>query len=74
MADGTLATQDGARICNALGIMRACLETAKLDDLEGRLAHLGVSRHEDALAELDRQNIGDLDDDDLESGKDSPVH
>jgi hypothetical protein len=27
MADGTLDSQVGARICNGLGIMRACLET-----------------------------------------------
>jgi hypothetical protein len=30
MADGTLDSQVGARICNGLGIMRACLETQKL--------------------------------------------
>jgi hypothetical protein len=27
MADGSLDSQIGARICNALGIMRTCLET-----------------------------------------------
>ena len=31
MADGTLDSQVGARICNGLGIMRACLETQKLE-------------------------------------------
>ena len=31
MADGTLDSQAGARICNGLGIMRACLETQKLE-------------------------------------------
>jgi hypothetical protein len=30
MADGTLDSQVGARICNGLGIMRACLETLPL--------------------------------------------
>ena len=34
MADGTLDSQVGARICNGLGIMRACLETQRLEQLE----------------------------------------
>jgi hypothetical protein len=37
MADGTLDSQVGARICNGLGIMRACLETQKLEQLESRM-------------------------------------
>jgi len=37
MADGTLSTTDGARISNALGIMRACLETQQLEELGRRL-------------------------------------
>ena len=37
MASGEVDTQDGARICNGLGIMRACLETIKLEDIERRL-------------------------------------
>ena len=37
MADGTLDSQVGARICNGLGIMRACLETRKLEQLESRM-------------------------------------
>src|SRR5260221_10957990 len=37
MADGTLDSQVGARICNGLGIMRACLETQRLELLEARL-------------------------------------
>src|SRR6476619_8131897 len=37
MADGTLDSQGGARICNGLGIMRACLETQKLEQLEERV-------------------------------------
>jgi len=34
MADGTLDSQVGARICNGLGIMRACLETCLLISVE----------------------------------------
>jgi hypothetical protein len=37
IADGTLDSQVGARICNGLGIMRACLETQKLEQLESRM-------------------------------------
>ena len=37
MADGSLDSQVGARICN---IMRACLETATLERPEGRLDQL----------------------------------
>ena len=37
MADGTLDSQVGTRICNGLGIMRACLETQKLEQLESRM-------------------------------------
>jgi hypothetical protein len=37
MADGSLDSQVGARICNGLGIMRACLETQKLEQLEERI-------------------------------------
>jgi hypothetical protein len=37
MADGTLDSHVGARICNGLGIMRACLETQKLEQLEARM-------------------------------------
>jgi hypothetical protein len=37
MADGTLDSQVGARICNGLGIMRACIETQKLEQLESRM-------------------------------------
>ena len=37
MADGTVDSQVGARICNGLGIMRACLETQKLEQLEARM-------------------------------------
>jgi hypothetical protein len=37
MADGSIDSQVGARICNGLGIMRACLETQKLEQLETRM-------------------------------------
>jgi hypothetical protein len=37
MADGTLDSQVGARICNGLGIMRACLETQTMERLEERM-------------------------------------
>ena len=48
MADGTLDSQVGARICNGLGIMRACLETQKLEQLEARMDEIAdplVARH-----------------------------
>jgi hypothetical protein len=37
MADGSLDSKVGARICNGLGIMRACLETQKLEQLEAHM-------------------------------------
>ena len=40
MADGNIDSQVGARICNGLGIMRACLETATLERIEDRLEDL----------------------------------
>src|SRR5215831_11089160 len=56
MGDGTLDSQVGARICNGLGIMRACLETQKLEQLEARIDEIahrvardrtnGTSTHE----------------------------
>jgi hypothetical protein len=42
MADGSLDSQVGARICNGLGIMRACLETQKLEQLEARMDEIGA--------------------------------
>jgi hypothetical protein len=44
MADGSLDSQVGARICNGLGIMRSCLETATLDRLGERLDQLESTR------------------------------
>jgi hypothetical protein len=52
MADGTLDSQVGARICNGLGIMRACLETQKLEQLEARMDEIAHR-----LAR-DRTNVG----------------
>ena len=40
MAEGSLDSQVGARICNGLGIMRACLETQKLEQLEVRMSEI----------------------------------
>ena len=40
MSDGTIDSQLRARIANALGIMLACLETVKLEQLEAELAEL----------------------------------
>jgi hypothetical protein len=37
MADGTIDSQVGARICNGLGIMRACLETQVMQRIEERM-------------------------------------
>jgi hypothetical protein len=37
MSDGSIDSQVGGRICNGLGIMRACLETQKLEQLESRM-------------------------------------
>ena len=37
MADGSVDSQIGARICNGLGIMRDCLETQALQRNEDRM-------------------------------------
>jgi hypothetical protein len=37
---GSIDSQVGARICNSLGIMRACLETQKLEQLEARMSEI----------------------------------
>ena len=44
MADGTLDSQVGARIRNGLGIMRTCLETATLEQIDDRLDQLEAVR------------------------------
>ena len=46
MASGDVDSQTGARICNGLGIMRSCLETVAIEQIEDRLAKL-----EDPLAD-----------------------
>ena len=40
MADDTISSEKGARICNGLGILRQCLETQKLEELGDRLDQL----------------------------------
>ena len=37
MAEGSIDSQVGGRICNGLGIMRACLEAQELERLEARM-------------------------------------
>ena len=46
MADGSVDSQVGSRICNGLGIMRQCLETATLDRLGERLDQLEGTKGE----------------------------
>lgn len=46
MADGSLDSQVGARICNGLGIMRACVETQALERIDARLQRLEENRGE----------------------------
>jgi hypothetical protein len=46
MADGSIDSQVGSRICNGLGIMRQCLETRSLDQLGERLDQLENPRGE----------------------------
>ena len=52
MSDGSLDSQVGARICNGLGIMRACFETQKLEQLKERMEkiidHVPYARITDA--------------------------
>ena len=54
MADGSIDSQLGGRICSGLGIMRACLETLKLERLEARMDEL-ADRVADRVAR-DRAN------------------
>jgi len=65
MADGTLDSQVGARICNGLGIMRACLETQKLEQLEARIDEITnrlARTRTDGARTLDAQRPSDSDD------------
>ena len=45
MANGSIDSQVGARICNGLGIMRTCLETVSLERIEHRLDQLEGDGH-----------------------------
>jgi len=45
IADDTISSEKGARICNGLGILRQCLETQKLEELGGRLDRLEGTDH-----------------------------
>jgi hypothetical protein len=57
MADGSIDSQVGARICSGLGIMRACLETQKLGQLEARVDEIADRIARDRLhAARDRKN------------------
>ena len=65
MADGTLDSQVGARICNGLGIMRACLETQKLGQLEARIDEITnrlARTRTDGARTLDARRTSDSDD------------
>ena len=65
MADGTLDSQVGARICNGLGIMRACLETQKLEQLEARIDEITnrlARTRTDGARTLDAQRPSDSED------------
>ena len=50
MASGELNSQDGARICNGLGIMRACLETVALQRIEEKACQLEATPGRRAMA------------------------
>src|SRR5262249_26842634 len=65
MADGTLDSQVGARVCNGLGIMRACLETQKLEQLEARIDEITnrlAGTRTDGARTLDAQRPSDSED------------
>jgi hypothetical protein len=46
MSDGSIDSQVGGRICNGLGIMRACFETQKLEQLEARVDDIAAADRE----------------------------
>ena len=56
MAEGSLDSQVGARICNGLGIMRACLETQKLEQLETRPGETAKDAYERELRAMARND------------------
>ena len=57
MADGTIDSQVGARICNGLGIMRACLETQTLQKIEERMDEIADRAVADATERQRREGI-----------------
>ena len=57
MADGTLDSQVGARICNGLGIMRSCLETVTLERIETRIDGLEGTPLNYASQQEDRPSL-----------------
>ena len=65
MADGSIESQVGGRICSGLGIMRACLETQKLEQLEARMDEIAdrLARDRIATARLRIPEARRLDDD-----------
>jgi hypothetical protein len=71
MADGTLDSQVGARICNGLGIMRACLEMQKLEQLEARMDEIADRvAHERTGAARERTSTHEAQRLELNTGKD----
>jgi hypothetical protein len=65
MSDGSIDSQVGARICSGLGIMRACFETQKLEQLEARMDEIAdrFARNRTGGARtLDAQRPSDSDD------------
>jgi hypothetical protein len=61
MSDGSLDSQVGARICNGLGILRTCLETQKLEQLEARMGEIskrvGTGRYAGPLLTIVRAGL-----------------
>jgi hypothetical protein len=59
MSNGSIDNQAGARICASLGIMRACLETQKLEQLEARIDRV-VHERTGAARERETQKLEQL--------------
>jgi hypothetical protein len=69
MADGSIDSQVGARICNGLGIMRACLESQKLEQLQSRMDEIADRVARDKT-NATRERAGNKDDELLWTGTD----
>jgi glutamate synthase domain-containing protein 2 len=69
MAEGSLDSQVGARICNGLGIMRACLESQKLEQLQSRMDEIADRVARDKT-NATRERAGNKDDELLWTGTD----